>query len=356
LQAYRKETGQTLPRILLLVDEFHKFFIEDDKLATRAYQLLELLVREGRSAGIHILLASQTLTGAAHLPDTIKEQIGIRIALQCSEADSRLILSDDNAAARLLSRPGEAIYNAANGLVEGNNSCQVAWMTDAQREQYLTALQRRAQADAYHTSQIVFEGNQPADIEKNHSLEAALVAPAPAVYPRDLKAWLGEPVAIEDSVAALFQRQSSSNLLIVGQDNDLALGMLVIALISLAAQLPVDQTSKACTFSILDFSVSDSEQARLITQLAEHIPHSVAVGRQRQLQGMMTGLEKEVQRRIEGELYSEPHYSSAFTGYSEHAICDRTTIWIAPLLVLMMNHHHPIRPSSSQPFCEMDLK
>ena len=39
-------------------------------------------------------------------------QIGVRIAgLQCSESDAHLILSEENSAARLLTRPGEAIYN-----------------------------------------------------------------------------------------------------------------------------------------------------------------------------------------------------------------------------------------------------
>ena len=39
-----------------------------------------------------------------------------------------MILADDNPAARLLSRPGEAIYNDAGGLVEGNQPFQVAWL------------------------------------------------------------------------------------------------------------------------------------------------------------------------------------------------------------------------------------
>ena len=42
-------------------------------------------------------------------------QMGVRIALQCSETDSQVILSDDNSAARLLTRPGEAIYNDQSG-------------------------------------------------------------------------------------------------------------------------------------------------------------------------------------------------------------------------------------------------
>ena len=48
-----------------------------------------------------------------------------------------MILGDNNSAARLLSRPGEAIYNDAGGLVEGNSPFQIAFLPDEQREGYL---------------------------------------------------------------------------------------------------------------------------------------------------------------------------------------------------------------------------
>ena len=63
--------------------------------------------------------------------------MAVRIALQCSEADAHLILSEDNTAARLLTRPGEAIYNDANGMMEGNTLSQVVWLSDERREKYL---------------------------------------------------------------------------------------------------------------------------------------------------------------------------------------------------------------------------
>ena len=59
----------------------------------------------------HVLLGSQTLGGAFSLHRSTMGQMGVRIALQCNEQDSMMILSDDNVAARLLARPGEAIYN-----------------------------------------------------------------------------------------------------------------------------------------------------------------------------------------------------------------------------------------------------
>ncbi len=98
---------------MLIIDEFQEFFVEDDKVAQDVGLLFDRLVRQGRAFGIHVLLGSQTLGGAYSLARTTLGQMGVRIALQCSDADAHLILSEENSAARLLSRPGEAIYNDA---------------------------------------------------------------------------------------------------------------------------------------------------------------------------------------------------------------------------------------------------
>ena len=119
-----------LPRLVLVVDEFQEFFVEDDKVSQEAALLLDRLVRQGRAFGIHILLGSQTLGGAYSLARSTIDQMAVRIALQCSETDAHLILSKDNADARLLSRPGEAIYNASGGLLEGNHFFQIVWLSD----------------------------------------------------------------------------------------------------------------------------------------------------------------------------------------------------------------------------------
>src|SRR5262249_18539821 len=138
LHSYRGSNGKlATPRILLIVDEFQEFFVEDDKISQDAAQLLDRLVRQGRAFGLHVLLGSQTLGGAYTLARSTIDQMAVRIALECSEADAQLILSDGNSAARLLSRPGEAIYNDANGLVEGNNPFQVVWLPEQRREQLL---------------------------------------------------------------------------------------------------------------------------------------------------------------------------------------------------------------------------
>ena len=54
------------------------------------------------------MLGSQTLSGAYSLARSTMGQMAVRVALQCSEADAHLILSEENTAARL-ARLGYAV-------------------------------------------------------------------------------------------------------------------------------------------------------------------------------------------------------------------------------------------------------
>ncbi len=230
-----------MPRILLIVDEFQEFFIEDDRISQEAALLLDRLVRQGRAFGMHVLLGSQTLGGAYTLARSTIDQMAVRIALQCSEADAHLILSEDNSAARLLSRPGEAIYNDANGLVEGNNPFQVVWLGDDRREQYLSRIRDlvRQHPPMLREAPMVFEGNAPADVAAQSPAQpvAARTPATEAEGRQGQRAWLGEAMAINDLTAAPFRRHHGSNLLLVGQQEETALGMLATAVVSLAAQM-----------------------------------------------------------------------------------------------------------------------
>jgi S-DNA-T family DNA segregation ATPase FtsK/SpoIIIE len=135
LAGYKRAGGtEPMPRAMLIIDEFQEFFVEDDSVAQGAALLLDRIVRQGRAFGIHVFLGSQTLGGAYTLARTTLGQMVIRIALQCNEADAALIMDDTNTAPRLLSRPGEGIYNDAAGAVEGNSPFQVVWLTDEERD------------------------------------------------------------------------------------------------------------------------------------------------------------------------------------------------------------------------------
>ena len=192
--------------MLLIVDEFQEFFTEDDRTSQDAAQLLDRLVRQGRAFGLHILLGSQTLGGEYSLPRSTIDQMAVRIALQCSESDAQLILSADNTAARLLTRPGEAIYNDANGRFEGNHPFQVVWLPEAQRAAYLQKLRDLAAARMQGlVPALVFEGNAPADLRRNEALMRLLQEPALAA-PALPRVWLGEAMAIKEPTSVQFRK------------------------------------------------------------------------------------------------------------------------------------------------------
>ena len=286
---------ESLPRVLLIIDEFQEFFVEDDRVHQQASLLLDRLVRQGRAFGIHVLLGSQTLGGAYSLARSTLGQMGVRVALQCSESDAHLILSEENTAARLLTRPGEAIYNDANGLLEGNHPFQIAWLDEAAREQRLGALREKAAAEGFAGSEmVVFEGNMPADVTTSGPLADCL---AGAPVEESAKAplfWVGESVQIKASPEVRFRRQSGANLVMVGQQPEQALGVLGAITIALAAQQVPERGGR---FVVCDGSAEDEPHGEAWQRLADELPRDVELVRPRKVAEALGVLAAEVARR-----------------------------------------------------------
>ena len=305
-----RQTGHPdpMPRILLIIDEFQEIFVEDDKIAQDASLILDRLVRQGRAFGIHVLLGSQTLGGSYSLPRATMGQMAVRIALQCNEADSSLILSEDNTAARLLTRPGEAIYNDANGMIEGNNPFQVVFLTDEQREQYLGALRKLAdqRTDIPHLERIVFDGNQAADPALNPLLTELLASGTVHGHePVAPLAWMGDAIAIKDPTAAIFRRQGGANMLVVGQREDLGAAILAMSMVSLAAGFdpyPGGGLGRAGRFVLLEPAIAEEKPDILIATAAAHLPHEMEVVGRFGVGESMERLAAEVKRRIDEQV------------------------------------------------------
>ena len=299
MPSYRRSSGaQCMPRTLLVIDEFQEFFSEDDKLAQQAGLLMDRLVRQGRAFGIHLLLGSQTIGGTSGLARSTIGQMAVRIALQVSEADSQIILGDNNSAARLLSRPGAAIYNDAGGLVEANSPFQVAWLPDEKREVYLEHISRRAEAVAVRQEPpVIFEGNAPADAQMNKPLTALLAATKPAAIPTSAHAWIGEPVAIKDPTVLTLRRQSGSNVLLVGQQEEQSLSVMIWALISLAGQYPTGGVK----FYIMDGSPADSRLAGTFDRLKPALGTDAQIIEWRAIGDTIHAINDEVRRRLAEE-------------------------------------------------------
>lgn len=105
---------ERLPRIVTVADEFQVLLAGNDKLASEAVSLIENLARKGRSYGVHLVLASQTISGIEALyakKDSIFGQFPMRVALP----GARQILDPRNNSAEGISL-GQVVINTDGGL------------------------------------------------------------------------------------------------------------------------------------------------------------------------------------------------------------------------------------------------
>ncbi len=110
LSDYRKH--EKMPRLIVVVDEFQVLFSESStKEKERAERYLTTILKKGRSYGVHLILATQTMRGA-DINRSLMAQIANCIALPMDAEDSDSILGDDVACE--LVRP-EGIFNNNGG-------------------------------------------------------------------------------------------------------------------------------------------------------------------------------------------------------------------------------------------------
>lgn len=131
---------QAPPRLVVAVDEFAT-------LATQHPDVLECLVRvaaQGRSLGIHLILATQRPTGV--ISPAIRANTTLRVCLRVLDAgDSRDVLGHEGAAA-LGPRPGRVLVAGTDG---DHGAAQAPWCGPADR---LEALITEVRAAARSTS------------------------------------------------------------------------------------------------------------------------------------------------------------------------------------------------------------
>jgi DNA segregation ATPase FtsK/SpoIIIE, S-DNA-T family len=119
----------------------------------------------------------------------------------------------------------------------------------------------------------------------------------PAAPPTSARIWLGAPNSIKGPTEAVFHRQSGNHLIIIGQREEAAAGMLGLALVSLAAQYP----KGAVRFVLFEGDPQGSPARDFLERVVKVIPHEVRVARANDLGEIMNGLAEELKKRSGGE-------------------------------------------------------
>ena len=157
--SYRKAyPSEILPRLVLIIDEFQTIFQNAIDSASLE-QSMQTLSKKGRSAGIHMLFATQTLKALSEFGQVATQFTG-RIALKCSSDDSCTLLSYDNDAAAELVRP-YAIMNTQIGRKAYNQKFSVPLVEDGRIENTIKLLDAKIQERGLtYANRKVFDGEK----------------------------------------------------------------------------------------------------------------------------------------------------------------------------------------------------
>jgi S-DNA-T family DNA segregation ATPase FtsK/SpoIIIE len=155
----RDAPDERWPRIVAVIDEFQYLFSERDAVTRAATLLLEDVARRGRSQGIHLVLASQDVSGIEAFwgRPAIFEQFVLRIALP----RARRVLVELNDATLDLPR-WHAVLNHESGIKHGN---EIVRLPDATARGSVDEVQRflheryAAQADGASEPRL-FDGSR----------------------------------------------------------------------------------------------------------------------------------------------------------------------------------------------------
>ena len=221
---YRKRfKKEILPRIILVVDEFQLLF--EGKNAERNKDAIQMLAKQGRSCGIHMIFATQTIKGITSFRE-ILTQFTTRIALRCGADDSRRLLGDNydnDAAARVKKYHG--IYNDNSGLKEANVDFAIPFADPALMQEVIRFMHDDWEEQGGEITTRVFEGLKLPVFPSPEFFAAVEVDGA------NLK--LGEEFNFENAPLVVpFGKSEEDNLFVIGSDENFKQGLLHSVLLS----------------------------------------------------------------------------------------------------------------------------
>ncbi|WRE19296.1 DNA translocase FtsK [Helicobacter pylori] len=200
LSDYRKH-GE-MPRLIVVVDEFQVLFSDKStQVKGSVERSLNTLLKKGRSYGVHLVLATQTMRGG-EIDSSIKAQIANRIALPMDADDRAKIL--DNDAACEIQKP-EGIFNNNGGHQKYHTKMSIPKAPDDFKS-FLTKIHAEFnQRNLAPIDRKIYNGETP--LKMPNTLKA-----------NEMRLHLGKEVDYEQKDLIVEFESNESHLLVVSQD------------------------------------------------------------------------------------------------------------------------------------------
>ncbi|MGN8449043.1 FtsK/SpoIIIE domain-containing protein [Helicobacter pylori] len=200
LSDYRKH--EKMPRLIVVVDEFQVLFSDNStQVKGSVERSLNTLLKKGRSYGVHLVLATQTMCGG-EIDSSFKAQIANRIALPMDAEDSTKILDDDVACE--IQKP-EGIFNNNGGNRKYHTKMSIPKAPDDFKS-FLTKIHAEFnQRNLAPIDRKIYNGETP--LKMPNTLKA-----------NEMRLHLGKKVDYEQKDLIVEFESNESHLLVVSQD------------------------------------------------------------------------------------------------------------------------------------------
>ena len=265
---YREVTGKKLPRIILVMDEFHYLFNSVDIVTMEARRELDDGIRQWGKFGISIILCTQDLSGVNFGDADTK--ITYRFALNLLEMDSKRVIR--NGAAKSLKSQGQTIMNnTADGNEQSNVLFQCAFTPRYfEHVKYLDQVFQKYKnyfdklPDCY-----ICESGTDADVADNVNLLKQIENENFPVNYNECYVFVGRPDLLRDTHTRIrYHCQQYSNTLYIGEDFGTVIKSIAFSLLQIQKQSPANSK-----FYVMDcFNVGDEFQGAFneITQYSQN--------------------------------------------------------------------------------------
>ncbi len=257
---YNKMSADShISQIILVADECQTLFTDNaknKKLQTEMIATIALIAQQGRAYGVHLLLATQSLTNAPQLGSNILNQIGEHYILPCLPADAGRLVPEheqnetESVVAQMEKGKGQCYYQGADGKF------MFTFDYIAKGEQQDSLIEKaRQKADKYETNgQIYFSGSL------QYAMTSDTIDALAAKGSRHIVASPGQGIAISQTPLSIVMRdEAGENMLLLGiNDKQYVTRTTINTLVSmivLARKKGLD-----CQFVVIDCQKCDEEE------------------------------------------------------------------------------------------------
>ena len=247
-----------MSQIIVVIDECHQIFnsgsIGNSKLQNEVTGILTKIAKEGRSQGVHLIFATQTLAGA-DIPSDILNNITDYYLMNCAPADSERLVSGSSRFTYGL-KVGQVYYHH----VEQHNTFQGSYIP--QEESYRTVDKIIEKSSSYKSNgQSYFNGSQEYDLSEELS--------GLTIENSKINVICGKTIDMQrNNLKISLQDDYCENILVCGLNKDDNTSRTAVVPM-LSALAMVQQNGEPYRFIVLNSSRGDGESIKILEKLQD---------------------------------------------------------------------------------------